>query len=436
MSIFKQYRCLILSSFLLGLTLLSLGACRQPVTLLESNLPIVVIDTGGKAIPDEPKITAQMGIISNEGVNSLSDDFNAYDGPIGIELRGSSSQFYPKKQYGLETRDETGEDANIELLGLPEENDWVLYAPYSDKSLIRNALVYETARELGYYASRHVFVETVLNGDYQGVYVLFEKIKRDKNRVDISKLEEDDVSGGYLLELEFATEPDEDEYILQTPRAVQEEYVYYLEYPDGDDIEQAQEDYIIDYLSNFETALYSKDFADPVKGYRPYINESSFIDHTLLNEVFKNTDYFFRSTFMYKDKEGVLHLGPLWDYNVALGNHEEGELGTPEGFLMTRRGWAKRLLQDKAFAENYVRRYQDLRSSTLSTASLLNSIDTMSSSLDKASERNFRRWPILGVYVWPNRFMGDSYSSEIDYLKDWLETRLAWLDTHMEDLLK
>lgn len=96
MSIFKQYRCLILSSFLLGPTLLSLGACRQPVTLLESDLPIVVIDTGGKAIPDEPKIMAQMGIISNEGVNSLSDDFNAYDGPIGIELRGSSSQFYPK----------------------------------------------------------------------------------------------------------------------------------------------------------------------------------------------------------------------------------------------------------------------------------------------------------------------------------------------------
>ena len=131
-------------------------------------------------IVDEPKVPARMGLIDNgEGVrNNLSDPFNAYDGAIGIELRGSSSMFFPKKSYTVETRDDQGKDRDVELLGLPEEEDWVLHGPYSDKSLMRNVLTYELARRLGSYASRTRFVEVVLNGGYVGVYVLMEKIKR------------------------------------------------------------------------------------------------------------------------------------------------------------------------------------------------------------------------------------------------------------------
>jgi hypothetical protein len=151
----------------------------------------------GRQIPDEPKILVNMGIIWNgEGnLNHTSDTLNHYNGKIAIEIRGSSSQMFPKKSYGFETRDEAGEDIDFPLLGLPEEEDWIFYGPYTDKSLIRNALTFTLAQTLGHYASRFVFVELFLNNQYQGIYMLMEKIKRDKVRVDIAKLNPDEVSG-------------------------------------------------------------------------------------------------------------------------------------------------------------------------------------------------------------------------------------------------
>lgn len=162
-----------------------------------SNLPIVVINTNGQEIVDEVKITADMGIIYNgEGVrNYFSDSFNNYNGKIGIEIRGSSSQQFPKKQYAIETRDTSGNDLKVSLLGFPKESDWILFAPYNDKSLMRDVLTYRIASDMGRYASRSKFCEVVLNGDYVGVYVLLEKIKRDANRVNIKKLEAPDTSG-------------------------------------------------------------------------------------------------------------------------------------------------------------------------------------------------------------------------------------------------
>ena len=157
----------------------------QEVTLTSSNLPIIVIDTYEQVIPDEPKISAHMGIIFNGSgeINYITDSSSHYDGDIGIEIRGHSSQHYfPKKQYGLETRDSEGENINVSLLGMPEENDWILYAPYSDKSLMRNVLAYDIAKSLGSYAPRTQFCEVILNNDYVGIYVFMEKIKKDSNR--------------------------------------------------------------------------------------------------------------------------------------------------------------------------------------------------------------------------------------------------------------
>lgn len=178
----------------------------QLSTSLTSNLPIVIINTQGLTIPDEPKMTAKMKIIYNgEGViNSISDSLYHYDGWIGIERRGSSTQQFQKKSYSLETRLESGENNNVELLGLPRENDWILYAPFSDKTLMRNALIFTLSNETGWYAPRTRFCEVILNDEYMGVYVFMEKIKRDRNRVDIAKLNPDDtegdqLTGGYIM---------------------------------------------------------------------------------------------------------------------------------------------------------------------------------------------------------------------------------------------
>src|SRR5204863_10203109 len=139
-------------------------------TLTSSNLPIIIINTNGQAILDDPKITADLGIIFNgENVrNNTTDPFNHYNGKIGIEIRGQSSQMFPMKSYSIELRDNLGNSQDKVLFGLPKESDWVLYAPYTDKTLMRNFLAYAMSREMGHWAANCVFVEVVVNGDYKG----------------------------------------------------------------------------------------------------------------------------------------------------------------------------------------------------------------------------------------------------------------------------
>jgi hypothetical protein len=418
----------------LGLMVLFLAACNQKIIVEKSNLPVIKIDTRGEAIPDDPKILADMGIIDNGGDNDVNSAFNAYDGAIGIERRGTSSQFFAKKQYSLETLDAEGEETDVELLGLPEESDWILYSSFSDKSLMRNNLVYQTAAELGYYASRQVFVELFLNDEYQGVYVLLERIKRDKNRVDISKVKDGEVTGGYLLELQCGVAPDPDEVFFQTSYYAKNNpsCVYIIQYPSDEDLTPERKSYISDYLERFEAALFGETFTDPAQGYAPFIESDNFIDYLLINEVFKNPDALNRSVYMYKDAEGKLELGPVWDFDIAIGNSEER--GTPEGFLLTNKAWSDRLFSDPTFLAAYKERYKTLRQTTFSNTTLNSKIDAMVATLGGAADRNFQRWPILGTYIWPNRFVGDTYESEIAYLKEWLETRLTWLDANMETL--
>ena len=203
------------SALIFILVLLCLS-CNKDNPLLDEEptpvnlqLPQFSINTNGSAIVDEPKIMAEMVVVE--------DDVVDFSGIIGIEIRGSSSQMFPKKQYGLETREESGEGIDVSILGMPEEEDWILYAPYSDKSLIRNALIYDLSRDLGRYASRINFAEVNINGTYNGFYVFMEKLKRDSNRIDINKLKEDensgeDLTGGYILKIDKADGPDETLY--------------------------------------------------------------------------------------------------------------------------------------------------------------------------------------------------------------------------------
>ncbi|MBK9013269.1 MAG: CotH kinase family protein [Saprospiraceae bacterium] len=156
-----------------------------------SKLPIFVVNTsGGAQIVDEPKTIAHLGVIWNGdgATNYLTDPFNEYDGQIGIEIRGSSSQSFPKKNYAMETQNADSTSNNVSVLGFPKENDWVLHGPYSDKTLMRNALAFTLGSWIMPYAPRVRYCELVINGDYRGVYVFTEKIKQDDNRVNISKL--------------------------------------------------------------------------------------------------------------------------------------------------------------------------------------------------------------------------------------------------------
>jgi hypothetical protein len=446
----------LLSSFVLAQ---GTGASPQDTSFSSSNLPIIVIDTHGQTIADEPKISADMGIIYNgEGVrNSISDPFNNYQGKIGIEIRGSSSQMFPKKQYAVETRDTAGNDASVSLLGLPEESDWVLSAPYNDKSLMRDVLIYTLARRTGRYASRAKYFELILNREYMGVYILLEKIKRNKNRVNISKLGPADttgdaLTGGYITKVDKVEGQDTQGWYSKFPPYpyAWQKTLYQYHYPKQEDIVSPQKTYVQSFLDRFEATMNGPTYADSSLGYPRLTDSGSFVDVLLLNELSKNVDGYRLSAFMYKDrdsKSGKLTMGPIWDYNHAFGNSDYYDASLIPGFQLTYLTtnssflksdqfavpfWWKKLFDEAAFANQCRRRWNELRMDQWSLSRITSVIDSVAALLDEARVRNFARWPVLGTYVWPNYFVGQTYQQEIDYLRQWVRDRVSWLDGQWE----
>lgn len=432
--------------WLLLLPVLFFTASPAQVTFVSSNLPVIVIRTEGQIIKDEPKIDVWMGIVDGGpgSRNSPAGPFNGYAGRIGIEIRGSTSQQYPKKQYGIKTRDSKGKSLDVSLLGMPAENDWVLYAPYSDKTLLRDVMVYWLASGMGHYASRWRFCELVLDDQYQGIYVLMEKIKRNKNRVNISSLKETDVAGdaltgGYLIKIDKKGGSSHEGWYSSYPS--DGKFLYYqYEYPEADAIRPEQVQYIQAFMQSFEAMMNAPDYDDPQTGYPARIDVLSWIDVLILTEFSRNVDGYRLSAYMFKNRDsrgGRLVMGPVWDFNLAFGNANYDQGWKTDGWQLdfynpeevhTVPFWWKKLAADPAFLTSLRLRWQVLRGSLLQQAGIEAFIDEQVELLGEAIERNFQRWPVLGVYVWPNYYVGNSYSDEIKYLKDWLKHRLAWLD--------
>ena len=413
------------------------------VNYTESNLPIISINTYGEDIPDEPRIDAYMGIINNNsGTNNINDPFNDYNGKITIEKRGNSSQEQEKPPYRFETVDNNGENNNVKLLGLPEENDWILYAPWSDKSLLRNVLIYSLSNEMGRYAPRSKFVELYLNKEYRGVYVLMEKIKRDKNRVAISSLDPnsnfgDNLTGGYILKFDWAETGDNNGGFFSLIDGMR----YNYHYPKPDEISSEQENYIQSYINSYENIMNSNKY-NSEEGYSSFIDIGSFVDFIILQEISRNVDAYGLSTYIYKDKESInnkLTAGPIWDFNHGFGNCDYYKAWETVGWNISytyndmdqRAFWWLKLWNDDNFQEMIKDRYKLLRESTLSTNNINTLIDQYVFKLGTSVNKNFTKWPILGEYIWPNKQVFDTYQEEIIYLKTWINNRLTWMDSEL-----
>ena len=419
--------------------------------LTSSNLPIIVIDTEGKTIVDEPKIDAYMGIIFNgEGkVNNITDPFNAYNGRIGIEIRGQSSQQFDKKQYAVETRDSLGNEIDVSLLGLPKESDWVLNASYIDKSLLRNVLAFKIFNDMGRYSSRTKFCELIINGEYRGIYILQEKIKRDKNRVNISKLESTDtdenvITGGYIIKID-KVDPGDKTWTSPYPPfsgAVQK-IVYIYEYPDAEKINSAQAEYIKNYVTNFEKIMNTTNYNDPFYGYLNYIDLDSFVDMFLIFELSKNVDAYRLSTFFYKDRNKKLCAGPIWDFDLTFGLPDYYEGWRTDGWqykvplyndFWQIPFWVSKLYNDPIFKNKFAKRWTELKNNILSYETISKFIDDCVSKISEARARNFEKWNQCfdgKTYIWPNKNYFTSYEDEINYLKNWIKQRLEWLDKNI-----
>ena len=405
-------------------------------------------------IVDEPKIPAALKIKKDDSIH--------FQGIIGIEIRGESSQFFDKKSYGIETWDTQYNDIDVSLLGFPEEEDWILYGPYSDKSLIRNKIIYELSELMGNYTSRTEFVELTINYEYKGLYIFMEKLKRDKNRINISKLEENDtdentITGGYIIKIDKSDMEDgsytdynsfQSKYDVFGKLDGDKKINFNYEYPKPGEIHANQKKYIKNYFEEFEYSLAENNFKDPNEGYRKYINENSFIDFFILNELSNNVDGYRLSTYLYKDRGEKMNIGPIWDFNLSFGNADYcgGERYDVWCYKFNERClgdlwnipfWWDRILEDEKFVINLKNRWNDLRGNILSDENLINIIDLKYSLLNNETDvikKNFEKWKIFGIYIWPNSFIGNNYYEEIEFLKNWIKNRTQWLDESINNL--
>lgn len=440
------------------------------VVSFNNKVPIIFINTKGNTIVNEPKVSSIMQIQVGDTIVFKSN--------IGIEYRGSTSfRLFDQKSYGIELRDINDNDTDSAIMDFPKQSDFILYAPANDKSLIRNTLIYDLSNQINMYATRTKYVQLYIDGEYLGLYVLMEKIKRDKNRVNITKMSATDndgtaVTGGYIIKIDksagdntligwdadavytesqsFRSAYDQSgNKIIYTPfgpKKSQETYFMY-EYPKYDAITEGQKRYLQTYIQDFENILLSENFSNPINGYSKYIDINSFIDFIILNEFAYNPDAYRLSTFMNKERIGKLKMGPIWDFNLGFGNDDRSTFSSGATWMFNYNNyypsdtwlinfWWKKLISDTAFTDRLKTRWIELRANKLSLININNTIDKhiallkMNNSIDK----HFEKWKILGVKLPFNNFVGKTHQEEIDFLKSWIEKRLNWMDVEMKKL--
>ena len=441
-------------TFLLALACITGLSSRAQLT--STNLPIVIITA---AVPlTDNQVDGNMKIIDNTSGTNTPGDSPAFNGLVGLKLRGSSTN--PKKSYSIETWVNLLEDPlNVSLMGMPAENDWVLLAEYTDRSLLRDLTGFYIYNQMGYYSARMRLCEVIVNegtGDqYKGVYLFGEKIKRDVSRVDIATLQPGDnsgeeITGGYIFTIDEAGTNANTYWtsLHQPPFASGSQNIKFLyEEPKWDEITGVQKAWIQTYVRKFEDSLASANFQDTGIGWRGFAAIKWFRDFFIYNEVMKDEDAYRKNIFLYKDKSKKLRIGPPWSHERSLYNTADCNASQATGFAYNYGQtcgsstylppfWWQRLMNDTAFVTELKCRYTQMRNDVLDTLTIFNYIDSVDSMLNVTQGggtpqgRNFTEWQIFGVPL-TNEPGGPpaNYPEEISRIKTFIKDRLAWLDT-------
>lgn len=440
------------------------------VKLSETNLPIVFIDVDGKMILREERITAKIKIIDNgtgktnyADLATHPDQKVDYEGYISLKYRGNSSfNSSDKKPYGFKTiakpLEEGGKKEKVSLLGLGKDNDWVLLAPFSDKSMIRDVLTFELGRPYLDWVPSSRHVEVVVDGKYYGIYILTERPGKGKNRLNLHDPGEDggDLTGDWRVEID---RDDEDHYYRSKYHPYgrygtvdNTKYITYQyddpEYEDFADLPAGTEKAIQKSIDDMEDCFAGDNYKDPVNGYRKYIDVTSFIDYMLSTEFTFNVDGYRLSSHMYKysetraKNEGLDSRWKctLWDFNIALGNADyykgsrtdlwQYDMNSRETDNQLVPFWWKRLIDDPAYQTDLKARWAEYREGQYADNRIEAKIDSLATLLTSggAMERNEAAWGMFGRYVWPNAYVGYSFNDEISYLKRWIKSRLTFMD--------
>ncbi|GAA4096410.1 CotH kinase family protein [Mucilaginibacter panaciglaebae] len=394
------------------------GATKLYKVVIRSftGLPIFYLNTstGADVTSKDAYITGNLVVDAN---NSYKQDITN----LSLQIKGHGNSTwtnYPKKPYKIKL------DKKASMLGMGAAKDWILLANYNDKTLMRNKIAFELGRRLkSDFAPESRFVEVVLNGQYWGNYLLTSAVEINPNRVNISKMTGSDVvpTGGFLVEEDYKLDAAINWKTTQNvPFAVK----------DPDELTTDQVAYIKNYMQATEDALYATNWTDPVSGYAKYIDADSFMRWYAVNETVKNQDSWdFSSIFYYKDKTGKLGMGPIWDFDISLGNCDYSVSKDPENWYTRYGKWMIRLAIDPTWNFKWRAMWKSIR--TKEVEQIFKDIDHTAAYLKLSQEQNFKRWPTLNTYVYPNAVVLGTYDKEVAYMKDFITKRVAWMDAHI-----
>lgn len=414
-------------------------------TFTDSNLPIVIITTDidpltsfPYEIVDEPDVLGNMKIIMHpDGSRNYLTDQNTtsllnYNGRLAIQIRGSSSQDLPKKGFKISTlQADNMTNNNVSLLGMPSENDWVLNGLAFDPSLIRDYLAYNISRMMGNYAPRTQYCEVVINGAYNGLYLLQEKIKANSNRVNILKITATDtagenLTGGYITKADKTTGGDP---VAWSTVAYNGQYVDYIhELPKPDEVTPQQDNYIHGQFDNLQNSIING--SSLWNGYTTQIDVPTFVDFMISNEFAANVDGYQLSTFFHKDRNGKLRAGPIWDFNLTLGNDlfqygfDRSKIDTwqfADGGNEGSKFWTD-LFNNATFKCYVSKRFNQLvqAGQPMNTAFLNTYIDAIISQISEAMVRENQKWGTVS-----------NNTAEVAALKIFIANRIVWMTNHL-----
>ena len=426
------------------------------VTIDRTNLPIMFINTQHQVIDMNRRTAARMTIINNADGTNYGDTLAHphqtvdYDGWISIRYRGNTSFTYSKKKpYNLRTMatdDPNGKKRTAALMGMPEDHTWALLAPYGDRTMLRDVLVWQLARPYFDYTPRCRYCEVVLDGVYYGVYLLAESVRKGKHRLDLPDpgLSGDALTGGYQLQIDRKEEPHfTSQYMAvdrhgKTYEGYNEIYLQY-KHPDYEELFPKQAEYIEQRVNQMENALAADYFRDPDVGYRQYLDSMSFIDQQLSQEFAGNIDGYRLSTNIYKqrDSQDPRFKTVLWDFDLAFGNSANANAAGTDfwryqnNFLTNTNAynkvpfWWMRLMEDPLYVEALKARWLQYRSENYSDAHIETTIDSIATLLRQggALERNAVAWSMS---------QGSAYDAHVNSLKNWIGRRVAWMDRQLD----
>lgn len=323
----------------------------------------------------------------------------------------------------------------MSLAGMGANSEWVLNGPYLDKTLVRNKLVYDLARELNGWAPDTRFVELFVDGEYQGVYLAVEPVTNGESRLRLSEFGLLSGETAYIVNRDrIDTGSEEIETWGKTNG-----YTYnalYIRYPSKNKITEKQKEYIKNDISEFEQVLYGKNFSDKRIGYQAYIDMDNWVDYFIINEFAMNYDAGNLSTYVYKELGGKLQLA-VWDFNNGFDNYQWFHTETDRLYTVEN-SWFDRLWQDENFREHVCERYGQLRKTTLSDEHIAEKIASYQEELGDAVGRNFKVWG----YSFDEALLAGtgkegtsrgirSYEEAMKQLTDTIRERLAYLDKEL-----